>query len=144
MISFPEERMTAFFDALVSLHEQVFDSADSDKAVDQKEATAATGPNLDDEPWIASHEAADSGFLDDEDLQNELNARAQKAEESVDRRQWRVESLSSGAWVDLALAGNWVRAQLTWTSPQRTLFLFISNGGMTHSMSRNTIEKMKK
>jgi len=50
----------------------------------------------------------------------------------------------TGAWVDLALGGSWVRAQLTWTSPQRTLYMFISGGGMTHSMSTKTIEKMKK
>jgi hypothetical protein len=45
--------------------------------------------------------------------------------------------------VDLALAGNWVRAQLTWASPHRTLFMFISGGGMAHSMSRRTMQRLK-
>jgi hypothetical protein len=37
-----------------------------------------------------------------------------------------------------------VRAQLTWASPQRTLFMFISGAGMAHSMSRKTLERLKK
>jgi hypothetical protein len=53
-----------------------------------------------------------------------------------------VDGLTTGSWVDLALAGNWVRAQLTWVSPQRTLFMFISGSGMAHSMSRRTIDRL--
>jgi hypothetical protein len=36
-----------------------------------------------------------------------------------------------------------VRAQLTWASPHRTLFMFISGGGMAHSMSRRTMDRLK-
>jgi hypothetical protein len=44
--------------------------------------------------------------------------------------------------VDLALGGVWVRAQLTWASPHRTLFMFISGAGMAHSMSRRTMNRL--
>jgi hypothetical protein len=37
----------------------------------------------------------------------------------------------------------WVRAQLTWASPHRTLFMFISGGGMAHSMSRRTMDRLR-
>ena len=29
-----------------------------------------------------------------------------------------------GAWVELLVDGQWVRTQLTWASPHKTLFLF--------------------
>ena len=45
--------------------------------------------------------------------------------------------------MDLAIEGEWVRAQLTWASPHRTLFMFISAGGMAHSMSRRTMERLR-
>jgi hypothetical protein len=144
LISYPVERMSVFFDALVSLHEQVFDSPESDDAPGAAEAVESKPTQAGEEPWMVGNEAADSGFLDEDSVLEELEARGQKMGTGIDRRQWRVESLSTGAWVDLALAGSWVRAQLTWTSPQRTLYMFISGGGMTHSMSSKTIEKMKK
>ena len=36
-----------------------------------------------------------------------------------------------------------MRAQLTWASPHRTLFMFTSRGGLAHSMSRRTMEKLR-
>lgn len=144
LISYPAERMTVFFDALVSLHEQVFDSPEQEEASTTLPGAEGNPLNVGDEPWMVGNEAADSGFLDEDSVLEEMEARGQKMGSGIDRRQWRVESLSTGAWVDLALGGSWVRAQLTWTSPQRTLYMFISGGGMTHSMSTKTIEKMKK
>jgi hypothetical protein len=64
-------------------------------------------------------------------------------EEVIDPMEWSPESLMTGSWVDLALAGSWVRAQLTWASPHRTLFMFISGAGMAHSMSRRTMQRLK-
>ena len=140
LISYPPSRMASFFDALISFHEQVFDGAKSgtpDAAAEPAEAPAP-GPGL----WIADSEAADSGYLDD--VLEAMPPTPPKRLESADQAIWSVDSLSTGTWVDLALAGNWVRAQLTWASPQRTLFMFISGSGMAHSMSRKTIERLKK
>lgn len=39
--------------------------------------------------------------------------------------------------------GTWLRAQLTWASPHRTLFMFVSRGGLAHSMSRRTMERLR-
>jgi hypothetical protein len=41
------------------------------------------------------------------------------------------------------LKGEWVRAQLTWASPHRTLFMFISGKGLAHSMSRRTMDRLR-
>lgn len=59
------------------------------------------------------------------------------------QRAWSAEQLNTGSWVDLALGGVWVRAQLTWASPHKTLFMFISSGGMAHSMSRRTMDRLR-
>lgn len=139
LISYPPKRMAAFFDALISFHEQVFDTGKPAPAeTGNQAAMPATGGF-----WIAEDEAADSGFLDEE-LGLLIPAPATPRKESVDQAIWSVDTLSTGTWVDLALGGNWVRAQLTWASPQRTLFMFISGSGMAHSMSRKTLERMKK
>jgi len=145
LISYPSQRMAIFFDALISFHEQVFDgnrpSSAEPAAVDAKLATSvdeAASTGL----WVVDAEAADSGYLDE--AMEPLPPGPQPRQASADQAIWSVDSLGIGTWVDLALAGNWVRAQLTWASPQRTLFMFISGSGMAHSMSRKTIERLKK
>ena len=148
LISYPTRRMTEFFDALISFHEQVFESSRQLGLV-RADGTPAEAPGAAQEaaappgqPWIADGEAADSGYLDEEIAL--VPPEPQPRAEPVDQAIWTVDSLASGTWVDLALAGSWVRAQLTWTSPQRTLFMFISGSGMAHSMSRKTIERLKR
>ncbi|NVO08147.1 MAG: DUF1631 family protein [Rhodoferax sp.] len=135
-ISYPQERMAAFLDALISFHEQAFDPALAEGApvpgLPDAQAPAA------DAFWVVQSEASDSGFMDADALQG-----APEQGAVADRRFWRVESLAIGSWVDLAVRGEWVRAQLTWASPQRTVFMFISGAGSTHSMARQTLEKMK-
>lgn len=53
------------------------------------------------------------------------------------------EELRIGAWVEIQIKGEWVRAQLTWCSPHATLFMFTSIGGTAHSMSRRTMDKLR-
>ena len=67
-------------------------------------------------------------------------------EEAVDaatQRSVAAQPLATGTWVELMLDGKWVRVQLTWASPHRTLFMFTSRGGLAHSMSRRTMEKLR-
>lgn len=146
LISYPSSRMTAFFNALIAYHEQVFDGtrpAPGAPATSQADAASAPMPGAEAAGglWVADSEAADSGYFEDDAQQ--MPAEPPRSG-LADQAMWTVDSLSTGTWVDLALAGNWVRAQLTWASPQRTLFMFISGSGMAHSMSRKTIERLKK
>lgn len=145
LIGYPPSRAAAFFDDLIAFHEQVFDASRpapltpepaSEPVVEEAPATTP--------PWVVEGEASDSGYMDDEIMLPQPPPAPPQQPEAPDRSIWSVDSLSPGIWVDLALAGNWVRAQLTWTSPQRTLFMFISGSGMAHSMSRRTIDRMKK
>jgi hypothetical protein len=54
-----------------------------------------------------------------------------------------VGDLTTGVWVELVVEGVWLRAQLTWASPHRTLFMFVSRTGLAHSMSRRTMERLR-
>lgn len=47
-----------------------------------------------------------------------------------------LDGLSTSDWVDLYSHREWLRAELVWVNPKRTLFMFVSQGGQTHSMTR--------
>jgi hypothetical protein len=53
-----------------------------------------------------------------------------------------LAGLTLGVWVDLLSQGTCLRAQLVWSNPTRTLFMFSSVGGRTHSMSRRSCIKL--
>ncbi len=50
--------------------------------------------------------------------------------------------LQIGTWIELKIKGQWARAQLTWQSPRKTMFVFVTGSGTAHSMSSSTLEKM--
>ena len=149
LISYPEERIPVFFDELITFHEQAFEGARPAPAPDALDKpTAADISAVDsvglpvEEFWMAEDEATDSGFLQG------APERLPEVEESevpdpAAQMAWSAQSLITGSWVDLALGGQWVRAQLTWASPHKTLFMFISSGGMAHSMSRRTMDRLR-
>ena len=153
LISYPQERMAVFFDALISFHEQVFDTARAPLTPETETLSDSLTVAADGEPgttgvnaqdyWMVDSEASESGFLEDDDLEDSLPAERALVASAPDQAYWSVDGLTTGSWVDLALAGNWVRAQLTWVSPQRTLFMFISGSGMAHSMSLRTMDRLK-
>ena len=150
LISYPPARMAEFFDALIAFHEQAFGDTPNplqpgNPAGSALPGAAGAAPVMEaaDSFWMVQLEAQDSGYMDAAALQQVPAADAAASAAVSDRRFWRVESLATGAWVDLVVAGKWVRAQLSWASPQRTLFLFIAGEGSAHSMSRQTLDKMK-
>jgi hypothetical protein len=58
-------------------------------------------------------------------------------------RPWSAGDFITGMWVELMVDSTWRRVQLTWASPHRTLFMFVSRGGEAHSMSRRTMERLR-
>ena len=50
--------------------------------------------------------------------------------------------LHTGCWVDLCSRQRWRRAQLVWASTKGTLFMFESHGGLPHSMTRRSCERL--
>jgi hypothetical protein len=87
--------------------------------------------------WVAEHEANEAGYLPE----GAVIPQSQSATGLPNS--WSASDLAIGAWVELMLKGEWVRAQLTWASPHRTLFMFISGKGLAHSMSRRTMDRLR-
>lgn len=149
LIAYPEERIPVFFDELITFHEQAFEGARPAAASDTPErATSADISAVDsvglpvDEFWMAEHEATDSGFLQGS-VERFPEVEEDEVPDPAAQMAWSAQNLITGSWVDLALGGQWVRAQLTWASPHKTLFMFISSGGMAHSMSRRTMDRLR-
>ncbi|MBA3059561.1 MAG: DUF1631 domain-containing protein [Gammaproteobacteria bacterium] len=148
LIGYPEERIPVLFDALITLHEMAFEGRRlAPLAIAAQPAARAIGellvqdnlmdlPELSDEEgfWVADDETQESGYV-------MTDAQAQAG---VDvQRPWSAGELNPGAWVELIVDDVWLRAQLTWASPHRTLFMFISRGGVAHSMSRRSMERLR-
>ncbi len=149
LISYPEERIPIFFDELITFHEQAFEGTRAAPAAETPEKTAdvdlspvdSVGLPVD-EFWMAQDEASDSGFM--QGGQERIpEVEPDETPDPAAQEAWSAQSLITGSWVDLALGGVWVRAQLTWASPHKTLFMFISSGGMAHSMSRRTMDRLR-
>jgi hypothetical protein len=87
--------------------------------------------------WVAEHEANEAGYLPEGAIipQDQGTTGLPSS--------WNASDLAIGTWVELMLKGEWVRAQLTWASPHRTLFMFISGKGLAHSMSRRTMDRLR-
>lgn len=146
-IGYPESLTGDFLDALVALHQKALDlptltaspaveapaAAGDDpagvrEAADAAEAGGEAG-SAEETFWIAGQAAADAGFVDAVSGPMPLEPLAPLA-------------LATGAWVDLKVQGEWVRAQLTWTSPRGGLYMFISTQGLAHSMTQRTLDRL--
>ena len=147
LISYPQERIATFFDELVTIHEKAFESTRSAPLTDTAGTPIEAPLDAPDAPvtvareefWMAEHEASESGF---HASTTQDFAPPPELPETAEAQDWSTDDLNPGAWVDLALGGVWVRAQLTWASPHRTLFMFISGAGLAHSMSRRTMDRL--
>lgn len=160
LIAYPEDRVTTLFDTLITQHEKAFDSSRilavklQDIAPPPPETVAPTAPvaevsppseeaAADDGLWVAEDEASESIYLrNSEDLALDFTGQSNTVP-YASHTSWSAQTLHTGSWVDLALGGAWVRAQLTWASPHRSLFMFISGSGMAHTMSRRTMERLR-
>lgn len=153
LISYPEERIPVFFDELITFHEQAFegarpapttdtaDSADKTAAVADISVVDSVGLPVD-EFWMGDNEVTDADYLQGA-AERIPEVEEDETPDPAAQMAWSAQNLLTGSWVDLALGGQWVRAQLTWASPHKTLFMFISSGGMAHSMSRRTMDRLR-
>ena len=146
LVQYPPERTSAFFDHLITFHEMAFETPQSAAPAQAPGQTppAAAEPGLDDVPdveafWLAEKEASEAGYL----AEASVESPQQPAGGAMPVNPWSASDLVTGSWVELQLKGQWVRAQLTWASPHRTLFMFVSGKGQAHSMSRRTMERLR-
>jgi Protein of unknown function (DUF1631) len=144
VISYPPELTARFFDELICLHEAALEGAriKLDVAPDAS-AGAEVAEVLIQAPLVLFQEAKESGFLEEDSVMPfDVSDDSQASDLSAVAPVAGAE-LSTGMWVELIFEGDWVRAQLTWVSPHRTLFMFNSAGSKAHSMSRRTLNRLR-
>jgi hypothetical protein len=135
-IRYPSTKTSAFFEALMGLHQLAFRSAGKSPEVVVPSVAVMPAPVVrahrseGDDPWVAPEEAQASNFMDCSELPEQASIELVVAE------------LPLGSWVELLVSGQWVRTQLTWASPHSTLFLFTSVLGTPQSMTRRSMDKL--
>ena len=147
-IRYPSTKTSAFFEALMGLHQRAFRAEhkpQSAVAVPQVEEPATPRSHAVEEgnPWVAPEEAHASNFME----MPEAQAPACVAvPEAMDKPASDVADanvvLTVGCWVELLVGTQWVRTQLTWVSSHATLFLFTSAAGEAQSMTRRSRDKL--
>jgi hypothetical protein len=155
LIDYPSLKASLFFDALMKLHQQAFRPTAEASVATPKTATAHQPGHH--QHWLAPEEAKASGFMD---LAGEVPGkptvpRPRQAHGSLPDSVIPMASqaasmvpglalgnLTVGAWVEIAINGVWQRSQLSWISPQRTMYLFTGVQGQTQSMTRPSLENL--
>ncbi|HWI84133.1 DUF1631 family protein, partial [Ramlibacter sp.] len=91
--------------------------------------------------WLDSKEAEESGFVPEEAFSADQPAAAD-LEQQAPPGPVRPGEWHTGSWVEILIGTAWVRAQLTWASPAGTLYMFTSQAGSAHSMSRRSLDRL--
>ncbi|MDD2918025.1 DUF1631 family protein [Rhodoferax sp.] len=151
LIDYPTLKTSAFFDSLMKLHQQAFSPAvRAPELPSQDPGNNSPGKR---QHWVAPAEVQASGFMDlaDEAAAYQYDqpgapllesvipmaSQTQPVPVSID-----LEQLAVGTWVEIRVKDVWQRAQLSWISPQHTMYLFTNQNGRTRSMARESIEKL--
>jgi Protein of unknown function (DUF1631) len=110
------------------------------------DAPVSVSPAEDFQPsefWLAASEANEAGYVSDASVLPASEAPMPASSPNAEQSQVMLGTLPVASWVELCIEGQWIRAQLTWVSPHRSLFMFASRGGKAHSMSRRTMERLR-
>jgi len=142
LIAYPQEPLSIFLDEMIALHERVL--------TDHRSAMATARA-----AQIARHEGK-AGAVPDAlnsaegnaepvagGLPPELAAEPDSALDVLASAESDGTPVEAGEWADLLLGGVWVRARLTWISPNRSLFMFVSGAGLAHAMTRRTMDRLQ-
>lgn len=159
-IHYPAVRTSAFFEALMTIHQRAFRGPsgpvapaaapvlDEDSGRDKAVASLRSNFVEVGEPWVAPEEAQASNFVDINALAAPATQDAVPAQAgavvpaSAVNTAEALDELPLGSWIELQSKGQWSRTQLTWSSPHGTLFLFTNSVGATQSMTRRSRDKL--
>jgi hypothetical protein len=120
------------------------ESAETAADFSASKSPAQAGDDQNDGVWLAQREVQEAGFLQEDSVMPlDVDAPASNAASSNLPEPMTPAAIAIGSWVELMLEGQWVRVQLTWASPHRTLFMFVAHGGKAHSMSQRTMDKLR-
>ena len=144
LIDYPPTKTSVFFDVLMQLHQQAFRPVPSEATPPQRVALPASLLHIQDH-WVAPAEAKASGFMalpDEFDGPQVLLAAPEPEPEMASLVFSELGALSVGTWVELQANAVWMRTQLSWISPHRTMYLFTSVQGKTQSMTQRMLERL--
>lgn len=152
-IHYPPTKTSAFFEALMGLHQRAFRAEPKPMPIAQPAAVAsevgagtAARLQLVDEgnPWVAPQEARASNFMDlpDAPAEAQTSCATEGVVATTTDREATSAAMTLGCWVELQVNGQWVRTQLTWISSHASLFLFTSAVGEAQSMTRRSHDKL--
>ncbi len=151
-IDYPREKVDAFFQTLMGVHEAAYKTQRSERSAAAEAAGEPDASVLNPEDadlWMRHQEAQETNFYDDS-----LPESTQPAFQNTQpmQRDWSdikaemalrdASSLTVGSWFDLLQDGQLLRVQLTWASPHGTLFLFGSASGRSLSMTRRGVDRL--
>ncbi|MBL0919717.1 MAG: DUF1631 family protein [Hydrogenophaga sp.] len=158
-IDYPREKVEAFFQTLMGLHEAAYKTQRSERPA--AAAAAPAEPEAVAEPdasvlnpdegdlWMRHQEAQDTNFYDDSlpettqpGFQNTQPMQRDWSDIKAEMALRDASSLSVGSWFDLLQDGHLLRVQLTWASPHGTLFLFGTASGRSLSMTRRGVDRL--
>ena len=153
-IHYPSTKTSAFFEALMGLHQRAF-RAEHKPTVPEAElpsVPANPSPRVplveEGNPWVAPEEARASNFMDLPDTPAMQSATPSDGGQGGDLAIGPAEqgslapALSLGCWVELLVDTQWVRTQLTWISSHESLFLFTNAAGEAQSMTRRSRDRL--
>jgi hypothetical protein len=145
----------AFFHQLEQLHRPVLKllakQRQRELAPQEPAPVAArpTGPSrTPEQPWMPAEDLRAAGFEDAQSSGFDQLPPAQRPtlmptqplrDGIVDDL---IGTLEPGCWVDLYARQQWRRARLVWAADRGTLFMFVSDGGQPHSMTRRSIQRL--
>jgi len=146
-IDYPAELTERFFKDLNLVHASALADGQDALAREAAEAVEAQPSMLpqdaQDSPWLADHEAQESGWVGNGALTAQELAAIGELSPAAAGTPAPPADLRTGTWVELRVDGQWMRVQLTWASPHATLFMFTSLAGTAHSMSRRTLDRLR-
>ena len=162
-IDFPVAQAQPFFDELMTSHQNLLKAlpdsplkpVNAHKKESERENHALSKMFVEDPNplplWLAPSEVENSGFMHNEDNSTQFWSQFGQFEskngsllDSSGRQTEAIDKieLELGNWVDLLVEMQWLRAELTWVSPQGTLFMFTSQGGRKHSMTSRVMRHL--
>jgi Protein of unknown function (DUF1631) len=138
----------AALEALYAASDDVEAALPTDGQLQIDNTSAKFAPAANDKPkdgvWLAQREVADAGFLDAESVMPlDVTAQSNPVTQAPALDPVVLTAIPIGSWVEMMLEGQWTRMQLKWTSPHRTLFMFVAHGGKAHSMSQRSMDKLR-
>jgi len=156
-IDYPREKVEAFFQTLMGLHEAAYKTQRSERqsAALEAQPEAATDGDAsrlnpeDADLWMRHQEAKDTNFYEEAPPESTqptfMNTQPLQRDWSEIKAELTLRDASSlavGSWFDLTQDEQVLRVQLTWASPHGTLFLFGTASGRSLSMTRRGVDRL--